>query len=763
MTTSGTLSELSDGAQEAALLDTILGQHGVRMVYQPLVELDTGALVGFEALARGPEGTALERPDLLFAAARRGRRLADLDRVCRAAALGGARAAGLAPPYRLFINSEPEALEGWRPGDLEDISGEGVILELTERALTARPAQLLQTVARARAAGWGIALDDVGADPASLALLPMLRPDVIKLDLRLVQQRPTGEIAAVMNAVHAEAERSGSLVLAEGLETEDHVQTARAFGATLGQGWFFGRPGPLPAVLPPYAAGPVRILARGDQIPALSPFALAASVRTPRAAVKPLLIEISKQLEAQARNAGEAAVVLAAFQHARFFTSPTRRRYEELAATTAFVAALGEDMPPEPLPGVRGAVLHPDDPVRGEWDVVVLGPHFAATLVARDLGDDGPDAGRRFEFVLSHDRELTVAVANALMSRVWPEPPATVAPPPAIGVPAPRVEQGAPAPAPAASRAAVTETGLPVAVPPELLQCALAATSTGVTIADVRRPDSPLIWMNRAFGELTGYPVAEVLGRNCRILQGPRTDPAAVAELSSAIRAGQRVRTRLLNYRRDGTPWWNEVHLSPVFDAEGGVSHYIGVQNDVTARIEAEERVRHFAYHDALTELPNRSSLVRAAEAALQRGRDGGSAVALLSLDLDDFGRVNDRHGHGAGDELLRLVAGRLHGVIRADDVLARQGGDEFLLLLPGLSATSADEVAERVAEQVLDALREPFALMGGCVTAGASIGVSLFPRDASTARDLLRHADAATYAAKRRQGRRVHLYGDAG
>jgi len=251
-----------EAAGELALLDRVLAQRAVRSVYQPLVELDTGATVAFEALARGPQGSALERPDLLFAAARRARRVTDLDIACRAAAVTGAQAAGLVPPYRLFVNAEPEALDGWRPGPSTD-SGQlplTVIVELTERALAARPAQLLQSVTRIRSYGWGVALDDVGADPSSLALLPMLRPDVIKLDLRLVQQRATQEIASIMNAVHAEAERSGTLVLAEGLETEQHVQTARAFGATIGQGWFFGRPGPLPSPLPAFRGQPVQIV-----------------------------------------------------------------------------------------------------------------------------------------------------------------------------------------------------------------------------------------------------------------------------------------------------------------------------------------------------------------------------------------------------------------------------------------------------------------------------------------------------------------------
>ncbi len=778
------------GSQELLLLDRILAERSVRSVYQPLVDLDTGAVVAYEALARGPQGSALERPDLLFAAARRARRLTDLDVACRAAALNGAREAALAPPYRLFINAEPEALDGWRPdapagratgqpgGDEDLVEGVPVtvVVELTERALAARPAQLLQTVARIRSYGWGVALDDVGADPSSLALLPMLRPDVIKLDLRLVQQHTTPDIAAIMNAVHAEAERSGTLVLAEGLETAEHVQTARAFGATLGQGWYFGRPGPLPQPLPAFTGTPVHIVPRGDQLSERTPFELAAAARAPRAAVKPLLVEISKQLEAQARSAGESALVLAAFQHARFFTPTTRRRYAELATSAAFVGALGEDMPAEPLPGVRGAVLAGGDPLRGEWDIAVLGPHFAATLVARDLGDRGPDDQRRFEFVLSHDRELTIAVAHALMSRVWPEPktidlPALPGPAPVL-LPHPRVCAGAAGPSSSPASSPVSSpvpspdslpAPLPADLPEGLLQRAVSAVTTGLTISDVRDPDQPLVWVNEAFLQLSGRTREQVLGRNCRLLQGPGTDPVAIAELGAAIAAGRQVRTRLRNYRADGTPWWNELTLSPVHDAGGTLTHYIGVQNDVTAQVEAEENVLHLAYHDPLTRLANRARLDDALRTALRRRERTGTRTALLFIDLDDFKLVNDRHGHSVGDALLRQIAARLRTVVRADDLLARQGGDEFLLLLSDLPAEAAERIATRTAEQVQHALRHPFEVDGISVQAAASIGISIDPGTALHADELLRHADAAMYTAKRGGGRRHHLSAAAG
>ncbi len=403
------------GTRQALLSDVLTGG-GLRPVYQPIVDLATGAPVGYEALIRGPRGSELENPAALFGTARRAGRLGDLDRACQAAALDGARAAGLAAPWALFVNVEPETAEapppGGRTGNLP------VVLELTERALTSRPAQLLRLVACARAQGWRIALDDVGADRDSLALLPLLRPDVIKLDLRLVQARPTADIAAIMNAVNAEAERSGSLLLAEGIETPAHLMVARALGATLGQGWLFGRPAALPAPLPGAPDRALRLGGGAEPDPGRSPYDHVATARPPRIARKPLLIEVSKHLERQAAAAGESAVVAATFQHAGFFTPATRRRYTDLVGRAAFVGALGAGMAAEPLPGVRGGPIDPADPLVGEWDVVVVGAHFAAALVARDLGDGGPDDDRRFAFVLTHDRGLAIAVARSLLARI---------------------------------------------------------------------------------------------------------------------------------------------------------------------------------------------------------------------------------------------------------------------------------------------------------------------------------------------------------
>jgi EAL domain-containing protein (putative c-di-GMP-specific phosphodiesterase class I) len=394
---------------------------GVRSVYQPIVELRSGNVVGYEALARGPEGSALESPQALFDAARREDRVSELDWACRTAAVQGAARAGLRSPAALFVNAEPEALASApslaqyklaqrAAADLK------IFVEVTERAMTLRPAELLDAVERLRGAGFGIALDDVGADRRSLALLPLLRPDIVKLDISLIQNHPSRMSGEVMNGVCAYAEQTGATILAEGIEHEGHLLAAQTLGATLAQGWHFGRPAPLPERLE--VAQPATTLGVRPRVIPGSPVALVQSRRGLTIGRKDVLLSVSQALEAQALDLGAHAVVVAAFQDAAHFTAATSRRYERLAAQVAFIAALGAGMDEHPAPGVRGAALASGDVLHGEWDIAVIGPHYAGALVARDLGDAGPDRERRFEFVLTFDRELVVDVVATLIARV---------------------------------------------------------------------------------------------------------------------------------------------------------------------------------------------------------------------------------------------------------------------------------------------------------------------------------------------------------
>ena len=744
----------------------VLGAGAVRSVFQPILDLDTGQVVAYEALARGPQGP-LERPDLLFAAARAAGCLAELDEACRLAAFRGGRELGLFAPLALFVNVEPEVLDSAPLEDLLEIAARAdgalrVVLEITERALAARPAELLRTVERVRELGWGVALDDVGAESLSLAFMPLLRPDVVKLDLTLVQERPGPAVAQIMNAVNAYAESSGAVVLAEGIENAEHLAVARALGARLGQGWLFGRP--LPHALP----GPIGELVlppapetAGEEA-SVSPFSCLPRGVALRRSPKSLLIELSKQLEREAMRLGETCVVAATFQESRHFTPGTAQRYRDLVERTGFVCALGEGLPVEPVPGVRGATLAPGDPVRSEWDLVVLSPHFSAALLARDLGDEGPDLEREFAFALTYERDTVVRAARSLLSRVVPRSPD------------PRRSA---APAPARAAATALPRGLAGLHPAgdagqAVLHSALAATTSGIAVADLQLPDSPLVYVNRAFEELSGLPAEQVLGRNCRFLQGPDTDPAALDRVRAALAAGRSCSETLLNYRGpQRTEWWNQVDLVPVHAANGRVVQYIGVQNDVSARIAAERalqqerdraqaqlaQLEQRAGTDPLTGLPSRAQVQERVETALWDARIGRDAVALVFLDLDGFQAVNDRLGYVEGDELLLRVAERLRSRLRRRDLLARLWGDEFLVVLPGLDPAGARAEAELVAATLVT---EVAALRVGGATAGvgASAGVGVHPEDGQDFAQLLQVARVRMSERKRAAGPRVRL-----
>jgi EAL domain-containing protein (putative c-di-GMP-specific phosphodiesterase class I) len=415
-----TAQQLVYAARPEQSLDEVIAR-GIRAVYQPIVDLSSGGVLAYEALARGPLGSPLESPGALFGAAGRQGRLAELDRACCAAALNGAARAGLRSPAALFVNIEPEVIDA----QLDDVSRASlfglrdrlnIFFEVTERALTSRPAQLLETVERMRSAGFGIALDDVGVERGSLALLPLLRPDVVKLDMSLIHNHPSRHSGEVMNGVCAYAEQTGAAILAEGVEDERHLLAARSLGATLAQGWYFGRPGPLPSTA--RVDHSAITLGLSPRITASSPVALVHARRGLKVGRKDVLLSVTRALEAQALGLGGHAVVASTFQHVRHFTPRTRARYERLGAATSLTVALGVGMPDPPAAGVRGADLAPDDELVGEWDIAVLGPHYAGALVARDMGVPAPDHERCFEFVLTFDRELVTEVAASLIARL---------------------------------------------------------------------------------------------------------------------------------------------------------------------------------------------------------------------------------------------------------------------------------------------------------------------------------------------------------
>jgi EAL domain-containing protein (putative c-di-GMP-specific phosphodiesterase class I) len=399
----------------------LLDERAIHCVYQPIVHLSDRATVGFEALARGPAGTPWHKPTALIAAAAAGGRLPELDWICRAAACRGALDAGLAPNTPLFVNIEPATSPMACPDDLSEIIHAAMnrlrlVAEVTERSITDDPATLLATTDLLRRESVLVGLDDVGTDPASQAIMPLIAPDVIKIDRSIVHEPDTRKAADVIAAVQAEALRNGAVILAEGIETRRHLAFAQSIGATLGQGWYLGRPGPLPPHV--RTAGTFFPQTRSTPATGATPFDVVLTRgRATRVSIHTMLA-LSRTLEDQGVHAGEPTILLATFQHADRFNGPTRQRYGDLAANTVLTAVFATDMDPEPAPKVRGYALAPDDPLTADWTVITIGSRHTRGIFARQSATVDP---RTFDVIVSDDRDLVVAAARQLIDRTTPQ------------------------------------------------------------------------------------------------------------------------------------------------------------------------------------------------------------------------------------------------------------------------------------------------------------------------------------------------------
>ena len=253
----------------------------------------------------------------------------------------------------------------------------------------------------------------------SLALLDVLAPDIIKLGIDLVQSRLSDRGAVTVAGVLAHQERTGAVIVAEGVETDEHLERALAMGATLGQGFRFGAAAPLPPNTPASWSLPTAL--RREQAIARSPFDVVrehAAVRTARGST---VIELSHHVEglAVANPAMDGPILLTALPYWNYFTAATQDRYRELAKRSVLVAVFGERLPQMPGLGIRAVALDSGDPLSDEWTVVALGPHVSAALIAREQpGSSGNNGDRQFDMVLTYDRRLVTAAARALIYRL---------------------------------------------------------------------------------------------------------------------------------------------------------------------------------------------------------------------------------------------------------------------------------------------------------------------------------------------------------
>lgn len=287
----------------------------------------------------------------------------------------------------------------------------------------------------------------------------------------------------------------------------------------------------------------------------------------------------------------------------------------------------------------------------------------------------------------------------------------------------------------------------------QLAERVINSSLEGIIITDA---DTRIEFVNPAFTTLTGFTLEDIAGKKPSVLSSGRQDPTFYDQMWASLKTSGYWRGEVWNRRKSGELYLELLTITAITDEDGINQHYAGLFSDITHMRENEDKIRHLAYYDILTRLPNRRLLEDRIKLAVSHAHREKQQLAILFIDLDHFKQVNDTLGHALGDELLLNVAARMTAKLREDDTLARLGGDEFIALLPNINGFSE---ATNVARRLIETVSDPYSLQGNCFRIGCSMGISLYPEDGNTPEALIQHADAAMYRAKHEGRNTYRLY----
>ncbi|MDF2547968.1 MAG: hypothetical protein K0R93_2866 [Anaerosolibacter sp.] len=278
----------------------------------------------------------------------------------------------------------------------------------------------------------------------------------------------------------------------------------------------------------------------------------------------------------------------------------------------------------------------------------------------------------------------------------------------------------------------------------------------GIIITDM---DGSIEWVNKAFTKMTGFKENELKGNNPRILKSGKHDRAFYEEMWYALNNTGKWQGEIWNRRKNGTFYLEWLNIFTIDDQNSKPTHYVAITSDITEQKKKEEMIEFLAFKDNLTELYNRSYFIQKLEYEIAQSSAKSEGLLLMFLDLDGFKRINDNLGHLAGDEILRSFSQRLRKCVTESDVIARIGGDEFVIMFS--KGTDIHKVMN-IGERIIDSFKEPFDYESKRLYLGASIGISVYPDDALDAMTLIKHADIAMYEAKNSKGSRIKVYSPA-
>ncbi len=274
-----------------------------------------------------------------------------------------------------------------------------------------------------------------------------------------------------------------------------------------------------------------------------------------------------------------------------------------------------------------------------------------------------------------------------------------------------------------------------------------------ILITDAR---ACIVKTNKAFTQLTGYTAEEVLGKNPKMFSANLTPDAVFQEMWAALSSEGSWAGELWDRRKNGEPFPKWLSIAAVRNKSGETTHYVGSFSDMSERKAAETRINFLAHHDALTQLPNRLNLHERLAQVISLAKRNNAKSALMMIDLDRFKVINDNLGHHVGDQLLIEVARRLTQSVRESDIVARLGGDEFVVVLSAID--SVTDVTD-VANKIVQAVSAPYLIANNDLRTSPSIGICLYPDDATEIGELVKYADVAMYAAKSVGGRNHQFF----
>lgn len=277
----------------------------------------------------------------------------------------------------------------------------------------------------------------------------------------------------------------------------------------------------------------------------------------------------------------------------------------------------------------------------------------------------------------------------------------------------------------------------------KLLVKALDSTNDGTIITTANEGDKEIIYANPAFERLTGYTQDEILGRDCRFLQGNDRKQAPLVAVRKAVGRVKSCRITLRNYRKDGQLFWNELSLAPIFDDDGKLTNFVGVQKDVSKEVDYRNKINYMATHDLTTDLyNNRGFYEQYHQLVSEAPKDSRLYVALL--DVDRFKKINDQFGHAVGDEVLKAFAKNLVSTFN-NAIVARMGSDEFVV--SGADSAMSEGLFKSFLAR---AIKLTQALIFKEIQFSVSVGIVFVESDKWLEIDNhLRHADQKMYSFK--------------